>query len=303
MKRAVIILSLLAAACGGAMAQSDDSVEALLAKTYAAQVHRDSIDESRLVAVYDYSVKTVDADGKAVTDAMLLAVQVGTHCTRSFPYRQYCEDIGELESFCEEELRLRFSDALLLMPSVWTGYPEGQMTVRDYILPNIFEAREEKPSIKWTLLDDTLNLCGYPCKTATGELYGKQWTVRYTEDIPSAAGPWKLCGLPGLIVDATDSKGVHHFALKCAEQVASAIYYEHSAITNRVSAKELRKNKNRVFGNKAYTRNPTYYILDKKRTLQATDMVFGAIDGQQVDISNGMPVLENAHRYQPLELK
>jgi len=43
--------------------------------------------------------------------------------------------------------------------------------------------------------------------------------------------------------------------------------------------------------------------LDKKRTLQATDMVFGAIDGQQVDISNGMPVLEKAHRYQPLELK
>ena len=36
---------------------------------------------------------------------------------------------------------------------------------------------------------------------------------RYTPEIPSPAGPWKLWGLPGLIVEATESEGIFSFSL------------------------------------------------------------------------------------------
>ena len=41
---------------------------------------------------------------------------------------------------------------------------------------------------------------------------GKQtWTAFYATDIPIAEGPWKLCGLPGLILRAYDSNGAFLF--------------------------------------------------------------------------------------------
>ncbi len=73
----------------GAQAQQDDGMDAMLAAMIAAKVHQDSIDTSSLVVVYDYECQTQDADDKAVTDRMKVCLQVGQHCTRSFPYRKF----------------------------------------------------------------------------------------------------------------------------------------------------------------------------------------------------------------------
>ena len=89
MKRQFITLILALALTIGAQAQQDDGMDAMMAAMIAAKVHQDSIDTSSLVAVYDYECQTQDADGKAVTDRMKLCLQVGQHCTRSFPYRKY----------------------------------------------------------------------------------------------------------------------------------------------------------------------------------------------------------------------
>src|SRR3712207_8163725 len=42
---------------------------------------------------------------------------------------------------------------------------------------------------------------------------GRTWRVWFALDIPFPDGPWKLCGLPGLILKAEDSKG--HFSFDC----------------------------------------------------------------------------------------
>ena len=77
--------------------------------------------------------------------------------------------------------------------------------------------------IKWTLSDDTLTVGGYLCKTATCQLHGRKWTVRYSEDIPTSAGPWKLCGLPGLILKAEADGDIHRFTLASLERIASPV--------------------------------------------------------------------------------
>jgi hypothetical protein len=70
---------------------------------------------------------------------------------------------------------------------------------------------ENKPEQKWELNDDTLTVCGYLCNKAITKFGGKVWTVWYCSEIPISDGPWKLSGLPGLILKAEDTTKTHTF--------------------------------------------------------------------------------------------
>ena len=281
----------------GAQAQQDDGMDAMLAAMIAAKIHQDSIDTSSLVAVYDYECQTQDADGKAVTDRMKVCLQVGQHCTRSYPYRKFREDTEGYECLAPDELPLLRAESFCFMPEVWTNFPEGKMTVRDAIVPTPYETCEERKSIKWTLLDDTLTVGGYLCKTATCQLHGRKWTAFYSEDIPTSAGPWKLCGLPGLILKAEADDGIHRFTLASLERIASPIYSETNAITSKTTEEKLIKNRIKTFGNRLYPNNPKYYItVNLSQTADVTHDTEGIL-------VNNVYVNNKAHVYQPLELK
>ena len=285
----------------GAQAQQDDGMDAMLAAMIAAKIHQDSIDTSSLVAVYDYECHTQDADGKAVTDRMKVCLQVGQHCTRSFPYRKFREDTEGYDCMTPDEFPQFRAESYCFVPEVWTNYPDGQVTVRDAIIPNIYETREERKPINWELIDDTLTVAGYLCKTATCQLHGRNWTALYSEDIPTSAGPWKLCGLPGLILKAEADGGIHRFTLASLQRIASPIYYEHNAITTKTSEEKLIKNRIKIFGNKLYPKNPTYYIAD--RGSMNADETFCQMGDEILTLVNGVLEDNKAHVYQPLELE
>ena len=59
----------------------------------------------------------------------------------------------------------------------------------------------------WQLMEGDTLVCEYPCKKAQTRFRGRTWTVWYTLDLPYSDGPWKLCGLPGLILYAQDNEG------------------------------------------------------------------------------------------------
>ena len=284
----------------GAQGQ-DDGMDALMSAMIAAKIHQDCIDTSNLVVVYDYECKTQDADDKAVADRMKLCLQVGQHCTRSYPYRKFLEDTAGYEYMTGENYLMWKAESYCFMPEVWTNYPDGMVTVRDVILPNHYETCEPRKAIVWTLREDTATISGYLCHKATCELHGRTWTVCYADDIPSSAGPWKLGGLPGLILQAESSDGIHRFKLDGLQRTASPIYYEHNAITKKVSEQQLIKNRKKIFGNKQYPKHPTYYIPDR-RNLNA-DETFGEFGGELYVIVNGVLEPKDAHVFQALELK
>lgn len=283
MKRQFITIILaLAAVCGGA---------------------QEAIDTAQFVAVYDYECRTQDADGLDVTDRMQLVVQVGRTVTKSMPYSAY----NEMDMEEEDDIMAVHQEAYMHMPTVWTDYPEGQTTVRDWIFPHEFEGTEPTPEIAWTLTDDTLTVGGYLCQTATCKFRGVEWTVCYTEEIPSAAGPWRLRGLPGLIVEAKNE--AHTFCLTELRQ-------EHTPITapeknpdvQRMAYAKLLKHRNDVYGNRQYAKNPFFHVPD----LNGGNLSLGGsirnmtvfeLGGQQLAFADGHPLLTKAHVYQPLEAK
>lgn len=63
----------------------------------------------------------------------------------------------------------------------------------------------------WVVGDSTRTILDYECVMAETDYHGRHWTVWFTPEIPIQDGPWKLCGLPGLILEAKESDGQHQF--------------------------------------------------------------------------------------------
>ena len=264
-----------------------------LAATASAQ---EAIDTAQFVAVYDYECRTQDAEGTPVTDRMQVVVQVGRTVTKSMPLSAY----QRTDEITSADAAMEFQEAMLHMPTVWTGYPEGQTTVREFIFPHEFEGSEPTPDIVWTLTDDTLTVGGYLCQQATATHRGVAWTVCYTEEIPSSAGPWRLRGLPGLIIKAESE--AHTFCLTELRKEASSITApEHRPDVQRMKYAKLLKHRNEIYGNRQYAKNPTYYVPDLGGSINNMDVLNH--DDQQLVFANGRPLLTEAHVYQPLELK
>lgn len=273
----------------------------MLASKVVAQT--ETIDTARFVAVYDYECRTQNDEGTPVTDRMQVVVQVGRTVTKSMPLSAYKEkDMEE-----EDDIITAHQEAYLHMPTVWTGYPNGQTTVRDWIFPHEFEGTEPTPEIAWTLTDDTLTVSGYYCQTATCKFRGVAWTVCYTEEIPSSAGPWRLHGLPGLILKAESE--AHTFCLSELLQESSPIMAPAvNPDVQRMTYDKLLKHKNRLLLDKRYPKNPFFHVPDLNGGILSLGgsirhMEVFEFGGQQLAFADGHPLLTKAHVYQPLEIE
>lgn len=69
-----------------------------------------------------------------------------------------------------------------------------------------FILKESIPRIDWKILNEEKQLNTLSCQKAVGTFRGRTYTVWFAPEIPVPYGPWKLCGLPGLILEATDHK-------------------------------------------------------------------------------------------------
>lgn len=67
-----------------------------------------------------------------------------------------------------------------------------------------FMYEEIIPRMEWKLINDsTRKILGHKCKLAVSKFRGRKWEAWYSEDLPLSLGPWKLHGLPGLILKAS----------------------------------------------------------------------------------------------------
>jgi len=70
---------------------------------------------------------------------------------------------------------------------------------------NTYLIEGELPSMNWKINSDTATFGGLHCQKATTHFKGRDYIVWFCPDVPAHTGPWKLSGLPGIIVDAHDA--------------------------------------------------------------------------------------------------
>ena len=79
----------------------------------------------------------------------------------------------------------------------------GKVSVYTSVFGSKYVIEEETPTMDWEIYEDSVQtIIGYECHKAKTKFRGREWTVWYAGDIPVSLGPWKLNGLPGLILRA-----------------------------------------------------------------------------------------------------
>lgn len=77
-----------------------------------------------------------------------------------------------------------------------------------------FHVNDKIPVIEWQIKPAQKVILNYNCQYAEGVLAGRTYHVWFTTDLPFSDGPWLLNGLPGLILEAEDSKKEVAFSVK-----------------------------------------------------------------------------------------
>lgn len=136
---------------------------------------------------------------------------------------------------------------------------------------------ESYPLQEWTIRTDTLTVCGHLCQKAVCSYRGRQWIAWFSAAVPVSDGPWKLGGLPGLILKAYDSDELYTFECIGLEQGAfPLVKWDYSRFKARSREKVLKLQKGI---------NEDYFKMTKA-----------------VDIKTGKPVSKFTP-YEPLELE
>ena len=86
-------------------------------------------------------------------------------------------------------------------------YPNAQkLLTKDYVFVTEYLIAGQMPAINWKISGDTATFGGLHCQKATCHFKGRDYIAWFCPDLPLHTGPWELNGLPGVIVDAHDTK-------------------------------------------------------------------------------------------------
>lgn len=175
------------------------------------------VDHAQYRAVYNFSYKTKpDQTGFAKTDLMYL--DIGQKVTKFYSrYEQIRDSIvsaGLKSGLSTAEISKTMKGLKKGSNAAYYQYFQLQKTtVVPVYLSFGFIYDEEQQSPKWEIHQDKILIYDYHCTKASANYLGRKWIVYYTSEIPFNQGPWKLWGLPGLIVQAQDSEHIFEFKL------------------------------------------------------------------------------------------
>ncbi|WP_028295765.1 GLPGLI family protein [Olivibacter sitiensis] len=191
MKRHLISAILLLSALTSARAQEEDTAMAQIKYEF---IHIDD---------------TTQQDNPYMEDMLLL---IGPS---SSVYKSYTAIKGQQELKRQMEEQKGNSDIKLNIDlggksrsnTIYYNQPKDNKFYKtDRIAGTEYLIEEKYPELAWQISEETKDISGYTCQKATTNYAGRNYTAWFTTELPFPFGPWKLSGLPGLIIEAEDDK-------------------------------------------------------------------------------------------------
>ena len=251
------------------------------------------LDRAHMKCLYRYVYLNDTLTGKTKDD--LLILQIGTRISKCFSH--YSNQVDSLSALPNGDMIIgkMIDDAMnsgefmrgnyphkRMKAYIYKNYPDGRITVTDGLILQDYRYVDSLHTQIWTMGDSTREVLGYTCQQATADFRGRRWTAWFATDIPVSDGPWKLGGLPGLILEAYDEGQQHVFTAVGLERVKDEpIIFNQSFVGNR----------------KFEQTNRLEFLRSKKKSLMDINGYIQMETG--IDLSQGKP--QKVMRYDLLE--
>jgi GLPGLI family protein len=134
--------------------------------------------------------------------------------------RNYDLSFNRIESYYEEEVivdlekgQINKDDGTVLIKTRDTKLPQYYYNKLDKgfyfneIFYNTHLFVNDVFKLNWKLVNEIKKINNFLCSKATVNFRGRDYTVWFTDEINTPFGPWKLSGLPGLILEVYDATG------------------------------------------------------------------------------------------------
>ena len=203
------------------MKKSIPLVVGLLSACFGAEAQKP--DTARLMLHYKFThVRDTANRAHPYTENMVLFVGKNASAYRSYD-----------RLVADQQFKKAYADAVANSPD---GHPninrrgsgsdnqyyqfpdEQKLLTKDNLMMSDYLIQGPMPVIDWKISGDTATFGGLHCQKATGHFKGRDYIVWFCPDLPVHTGPWKLNGLPGVIVDARDTKNEVVFAFDGVEK-------------------------------------------------------------------------------------
>lgn len=170
-----------------------------------------TLDSSRFIIRYDATYPRDDVrKGKVAADD-IVELLVGDEISKFHSYNLNCLDRSK--SFGEKTSIQRRQDYVPYQ--VYTDIKNGNVEIVNRCPFNSVDkaySYNDTRNIEWIISEEMDSVASYPCRKASCSAFGRHWDVWFTTDIPVSIGPWRLGGLPGMIMKA--QSGEYSFTAK-----------------------------------------------------------------------------------------
>lgn len=179
----------------------------------------ETLDSTLLTVRYNRMINYPD---KELVREEMFDLQIGSHWTKFSSYNIENMD----EGWANPQLRKVPVRVFYSGESIFTDLKSGEVTVvnREFLSENTennaFLYREPVIRHQWQLTNEKDTILGHQCQKAITTFGGRTWKAWFASEIPIQAAPWKLQGLPGLILKFGDSEGIYTFtAIQISDEV------------------------------------------------------------------------------------
>jgi len=232
----------------------------------ARKVYFETIDTTQLTIWYDYAVlkETKEENSRASSQVV---VQIGKNYVKSMDVNKQILDsldiaFSKLDLITVEEMNVSLpiyrKNAFRM--DVFYDIAQDKYTVQKKVYTSSYEYEVAPESIhnnQWKLKKEYKTVLGYKAQKATLDYGGRKWIAWFTKEIPVNYGPYVFGGLPGLIIDISDSEGDYVFTMKGLSKSKEDIYIDNNPERERISQKEFMATEER------YHKRPDLFITGK----------------------------------------
>lgn len=261
------------------------------------------IDKSSLCCIYKHFIQTANSNDNAAIDSTVTILEIGENLAKYGDYSAYTGKVPENFHSGYKTDDPHANDYF----TVYQNYPQTKETlVREALLPS-FYIYTEKIDLPWELLDSKEEtILGYKCQKAKTSYAGRTWIAYYASEIPLSNGPWKLIGLPGLVLKAESEDGIHSFIAQRLFSIdMQPIHYEKNAKDIKAKRNNFISLRNRLKTDKRWIKNPGYYITAancKSIVIVKEENKYNLTPRLEIN-KISLPLNGWEHKFKPLELK